>query len=78
MDWFHFETAIRKEVHNLLIPFKDELRVSKDLAFKKYNYVDKLVERIHQLEVYAMIEPSGEKDENEPERKKNKFDYLED
>ena len=26
LDWFHFETQIRKEVGELMIPFRDELK----------------------------------------------------
>ena len=46
LDWFHFETAIRKEVHMILIPFKDDLKANKDLAHSKYHFVDKIEERV--------------------------------
>ena len=26
LDWFHFETQIRKEVHGLLKPFEETMR----------------------------------------------------
>ena len=75
MDWFHFESAIRKEVHNLLVPFRDELHDQKKLASQKYNYMEKLHERINQVEVFALIELS-EGMQLDPS-KKNKFDILE-
>jgi hypothetical protein len=56
LDWFHFETAIRKEVHALLVPFKEELKQYKDLAHFKYHFLDKVDERVQQLEDYAQIE----------------------
>ena len=75
LDWFHFESAIRKEVHNLLVPFRDELSDQKTLARKKYDYIDKLFDRLNQVEVFAMIELS-EGMQLDP-TKKNKFDIIE-
>ena len=75
LDWFHFESAIRKEVHNLLVPFRDELSNQKDLARSKYDYMDKLFDRLNQVEIFAMIELA--EGSNPDHLKKNKFDILE-
>ena len=72
------------------MPFKEELNEYKDLANTKYHFLDKVDERVHQLEDYAQIEVSetvreqdarlkeGEIGPQPKPRKQNKFDILSD
>jgi len=40
-------------VHEILIPFKDELKEYKDLAHSKYHFLERVNNRVYQLEDYA-------------------------
>ena len=50
LDWFKFETQIKRDVHGLLRPFQDALESFNKMAQIKYKEMESFDSRMQQLE----------------------------